>query len=97
MAITIGIRELRQHASRYLRRVRAGETITVTDRGEPVAEIRPIKSGGSIYERLVAEGRLRPATVTLDEVLAKHPPVPMKPGDPLLSDIVIAMRDEERF
>ena len=33
----IGVRELRQHASRYLRRVAAGESFTVTDYGKPVA------------------------------------------------------------
>ncbi|MCA9853061.1 MAG: type II toxin-antitoxin system prevent-host-death family antitoxin [Dehalococcoidia bacterium] len=35
--LTLGIRELRQHASKYLRLVRDGETIQVTDRGEPIA------------------------------------------------------------
>ncbi|TPG29880.1 type II toxin-antitoxin system Phd/YefM family antitoxin [Mycolicibacterium hodleri] len=38
----IGVRELRQHASRYLQRVAAGETIEVTDRGRPVARLVPI-------------------------------------------------------
>ncbi len=35
------MRELRQNASRYLRRVAAGESITVTDRGRPVAVLVP--------------------------------------------------------
>ncbi len=39
---SIGIRELRQRASEYLRRVEAGETIEVTDRGRPVALLSPI-------------------------------------------------------
>jgi prevent-host-death family protein len=34
---TVGVRELRQRASELLRRVEAGETIEVTDRGRPVA------------------------------------------------------------
>lgn len=34
---SIGVREIRQNASAYLRRVRAGETFQVTDRGTPVA------------------------------------------------------------
>ena len=37
----IGVRELRQHASRYLRRVAAGESFTVTDYGTPVAVLAP--------------------------------------------------------
>ena len=38
---TVGIRELKNQLSEYVRRVRAGETILVTDRGEVVAEIKP--------------------------------------------------------
>lgn len=40
----IGIRELRQHASHHLRAVAAGETVTVTDRGRPVAELVPARA-----------------------------------------------------
>lgn len=38
---TVGIRELKNQLSDYVRQVRAGETILVTDRGEVVAEINP--------------------------------------------------------
>jgi prevent-host-death family protein len=38
----IGVRELRQHASRYLARVAAGENFEVTDRGRPVARLVPV-------------------------------------------------------
>ena len=38
----IGVRELRQHASRYLARVAAGESLEVTDRGVPVAHLVPV-------------------------------------------------------
>ncbi len=58
----IGVRELRQHASRYLRRVRAGETVEVTDRGELVALLVPPHPAETARQRLVAEGRLKPAT-----------------------------------
>ena len=34
----IGVRQLRQHASRYLDRVKAGETVEVTERGRLVAQ-----------------------------------------------------------
>ncbi|HTV80542.1 MAG TPA: type II toxin-antitoxin system prevent-host-death family antitoxin [Steroidobacteraceae bacterium] len=36
-----GIRELKNRLSEYLRRVRAGESVQVTDRGEIVAELTP--------------------------------------------------------
>lgn len=38
----VGIRELRDHLSRYLERVQAGEELTVTDRGRPIARLVPI-------------------------------------------------------
>jgi antitoxin (DNA-binding transcriptional repressor) of toxin-antitoxin stability system len=38
---TVGLRELKNQLSEYIRKVRAGETILVTDRGEVVAEIKP--------------------------------------------------------
>jgi prevent-host-death family protein len=41
----VGARELKVRLGRYLRRVRQGQRLVVTDRGEPVAELRPI--GGS--------------------------------------------------
>ena len=38
---SVGIRELKARFSSYVRRVRRGEVIRVTDRGEVVAELRP--------------------------------------------------------
>ncbi len=43
---SIGIRELRQQASKHLRDVERGETIEVTDRGRPVALLVPIRRWG---------------------------------------------------
>jgi len=60
MSETVGVGELRQNLSRYLRRVEAGERLTVTDRNRPVAELRPLPTPGSRLERLVAEGVVTP-------------------------------------
>ncbi len=54
------MRELRQNASVYLARVKAGESFEVTDRGNPVAMLVP-SVGKSGVEKLVAEGRVTPA------------------------------------
>ncbi len=54
----IGVRELRQHASRYLDRVKAGETVEVTERGVLVALLVPPAPGAGARERLIAAGRL---------------------------------------
>jgi len=56
----IGIRELRQRAAEYLRRVEAGETIEVTDRGRPVALLSPIPEAPPL-ERLRAAGDVEEA------------------------------------
>lgn len=61
MTISIGIRELRQHASKYIRRAQAGETVIITDRGQPVAQRVAVKpTGNSILDRMIAEGRATP-------------------------------------
>jgi prevent-host-death family protein len=61
----IGVRELRQHASRYLDRVKAGETVEVTERGRLVALLVPPDPATTDRERLIASGQLIPATRTL--------------------------------
>lgn len=55
---TVGIAELRQNLSRYLRRVEDGERLLVTDRNRPVAELGPPPSAGEALDRLIAEGRV---------------------------------------
>ena len=42
---TVGVRELKNRLSEYLREVRRGESILVTDRGEVVAEFSPPRHG----------------------------------------------------
>jgi len=59
----VGVRELRRQASAILRRVAAGETVEVTDRGRPVAILlRAMPSG---LARLEREGLLRRAQADL--------------------------------
>jgi prevent-host-death family protein len=53
---TVGVAELRQNLSRFLRRVERGERIIVTDRNRPVAELGPPPTAGDALERLIAEG-----------------------------------------
>lgn len=58
----IGVRELRQHASRYLDRVKSGETVEVTERGQLVALLVPPDPARNARERLIADGRLIPSS-----------------------------------
>ena len=57
MERTVGVAELRQHLSRYLRRVEQGERLLVTDRNRPVAELGPVPSGEDL-DRLIAAGKV---------------------------------------
>ena len=70
MSDTVGIAELRQNLTRYLRRVALGERLVVTDRNRPVAELGPPPSTGAALDRLIAEGRVsRPLRRGLPEPL----------------------------
>jgi prevent-host-death family protein len=88
----IGVRELRQHASRYLDLVKAGETVEVTERGVLVAVLSPPTSAQTARERLIAEGRLTPARGP--RVLP--PRVASPPGTPSLSDLLTEARADSR-
>ncbi|MBA3437515.1 MAG: type II toxin-antitoxin system Phd/YefM family antitoxin [Thermoleophilaceae bacterium] len=68
MSKTVGIRELRHDLSRYLRRVKGGERLVVTDRNRPVAVLAPLPEDEDPYERLIAEGKLTPATRRLRDL-----------------------------
>jgi prevent-host-death family protein len=61
----IGVRELRQHASRYLDLVKSGETVEVSERGRLVALLVPPDPATSARERLIAEGHLAPSSGAL--------------------------------
>jgi len=56
---TVGIRELKAHLSRHLKRVRAGARLAVTERGRTIATISPVEAPADVdwAHRLVAEGR----------------------------------------
>ena len=81
------MRELRQHASRWLARVAAGDSFEITDRGRPVAALVPLAGGR--WEALLASGAAVPALETLADV----DPLPGSGREPL-SSIVDADRDD---
>lgn len=85
----IGVRELRQHASRYLERVAHGESLEVTDRGRLVARLVPVTTDA--WADRIASGKVMPAeddTDIADEM----------PGDYDVdaSAVLAAMRAGER-
>ena len=62
MGITVGVRELRDHLSAYLERVKAGEVFTVTEHGRPIARLVRDDPGSARLLELAAQGRVTLAT-----------------------------------
>lgn len=89
---SVGVRELRQRASELLRRVAAGETIEVTDRGRPVALLAPIPEAGPLA-RLRAAGEVSSASGDLSELPT---PLTLLPGQEPPSAVLERLRAEER-
>ena len=88
--LRIGVRELRQNASRYLALVKAGETVEVTERGVLVARLVPPQPSESARDRLVAAGKLVPA---------KRPrrlPKAVSADGPPTGEVLDALREDGR-
>lgn len=90
---SIGVRELRQHASRYLAQVKAGRTVQVTERGTLVALLVPPDLGQSTRARLVAAGRLIPASSPTGR-LRSSLPMPVAAGEPTNQQLLDDGREE---
>lgn len=86
---SVGVRALRQRASELLRRVEAGETIEITDRGRPVALLSPLPQGGP-YEQLLASGEIERATL---DVVDLPEPLDLDAGVELPSVTLARLRD----
>jgi prevent-host-death family protein len=93
---TIGVRELRRDAGRWLARVRAGEVFVVTGRGRPVARLSPIAEREG-YVALLADGRVAPGPGrTLPQVLADLD-AELPPDDgPSVSAALSSLRTDDR-
>lgn len=88
----VGIRALKQNASAVVAEAAAGQLVTITDRGRPVAQMVPVAA--SRIEALIAAERARPALRQLADLPA---PARRRPGQPRLSEEVERMRQAERY
>ncbi len=89
---TVSVSALKARLSEYLRRVRAGDTLVVTDRGSPVAIVAPLPRGDyeSAMNALVEKGLVRPPSAALPDDFWNRP----RPKDP--SGRCVAAIVEER-
>jgi prevent-host-death family protein len=92
---SVGVRELRQNLSVYLERVKKGEALTVTDRGQEVAILRPMPKTDDVIERLIAQGRATRPTRDFRDVLREIAPK-RRPwdGEKPLDEILDEIREE---
>lgn len=91
----VGIRELKIHLSRYLRKVKSGESLAITDHGHPVAVLSPSPKGDreEALWALVRKGVIRWSG---ERPNFKNRKLVKMKGKPL-SQTVIEMRREERY
>jgi prevent-host-death family protein len=92
----VGIRELRNYASRVVARARAGERIVITVDGVPVAEIGPIRRSDErmTMDELVAAGHVIPPR---DTTSPPPPPPPFRVPDGRTSMEILDELREDRF
>lgn len=89
---TVGARELKTRLGGYLRQVRHGRTLVITDRGQPVAELKPLQRAGgddAKLERLKALG-----AVTRLENRALSPFRPVRGRGRSVSDAILEDRND---
>jgi antitoxin (DNA-binding transcriptional repressor) of toxin-antitoxin stability system len=89
----VGVREIRQHASRYLALVKKGETVEVTERGHLVALLVPPGGSRSTRDRLIAAGRVIPAQSPTGRIRSPRP-VPIAADEPTNQELLDAEREE---
>ena len=89
---SVGVRVLRQNASKVLDAVKAGAIIEITEHGVPVARLAPIKR--SLYDEYVESGLIKPAE-NPDWRPTKNP-VKIT-GSKTSTEVLMEMRAEERY
>jgi antitoxin (DNA-binding transcriptional repressor) of toxin-antitoxin stability system len=91
---SVGIRELKNKLSDYVRQVRSGETILITDRGEVVAEINPPGQGN--VDRSFPSGLVELARRGLVTLGRNDPSVYRRPRGVMKWKEVAVLLDEVR-
>ena len=87
----VGARELKVRLGTYLRQVRQGRTLVVTDRGQPIAELRPIAEDtttDAVFAKLKAQGVVTRPTTRLGAFRS------ISRSGPLLSGAVLDDRND---
>ncbi|MBP8949145.1 MAG: type II toxin-antitoxin system prevent-host-death family antitoxin [Candidatus Promineofilum sp.] len=88
--LTVGVRDLKAQLSEYLRQVKEGETVIITEHGHPIGRIIPEpESVAERLQRLVDSGEL----LWDGAHLPAFEPVAINEGQTLIADIVTELRE----
>jgi prevent-host-death family protein len=94
----IGIREFKDRLSEILQRANQGEQITITNHGQAICLLSPVKveeiKRSEFLERAIAQGRVRPATRTS---LSESTPIKPRKAGPTTTELITQSRRERRF
>jgi prevent-host-death family protein len=90
MENTTGIRELKKQLSAYIRRVKAGETIIITDRGKPVGRLVPYSE--SLTDRLEVMQQIGFINWN-GQPLSPLEPIVQNKSEQLVSDLLLEDRE----
>jgi len=93
-AVNVGARELKTRLGTYLERVRRGQLLTVTDRGQPVAELRPVTR--KLRSRADRVAQLSALGVVTPPVRRLAPFTPIAAAGPPVAETLLQDR-EDRF
>jgi prevent-host-death family protein len=86
----LGLREANQQFSKAIRAVRAGKEVVLTDRGRPIAVIKPVTAGdadGAALQAMADAGLITPATRKGPMPPARWRPVKVK-GKPVSATVI---------
>jgi prevent-host-death family protein len=94
---TVTVSELNQQTAKVLERIKAGETLEISEYGKPIARLVPAvaTTGVPLLDQLIAQGRAVPATSP--GPISPTPPRDKQDEDASLSDALAEMRADERY
>ena len=88
--MSVGIRELKARLSAYLRQVKAGATLVITERGQPIGRIVPLRP--SVYQRAEELAQAGLASWSGRRLRAREPVARIR-GGKMLSQLLLEDRD----
>ena len=88
--VTVGIRDLKARLSEYLRQVQRGQTIVITDHGQPVGRILPVERD---LQEKIADMQAAGLLAWNGQRLPSSEAVVINRSGKLISDLIVEMRE----